>query len=68
MYDIAPLIWSFDRHFYPTQPMHVQVEDKGGSTFGMTTRGWGQPNAQVSTDMREDEVKRLYLETLGVGR
>jgi hypothetical protein len=34
--------------------------------MGMTTRGEGMPNADVTTDMKADEVKRLYLETIGV--
>jgi purine nucleosidase len=64
MYDIAPLIWSYDRTLYSTEAMPLAVETQGEFTKGSTIRAPGAPNAQVSVDMREDEVKRLYLETI----
>jgi inosine-uridine nucleoside N-ribohydrolase len=66
MYDVAPILWSIDRSYYPTEWMHLVVENRSELTMGMTTRGEGMPNADVTTDMKADEVKRLYLETIGV--
>jgi purine nucleosidase len=64
MYDLAPILWSYDRHFYPTKSMAVQVETRGEATMGMTTRGGETPNAEVAQDMLADEVRDLYLQTI----
>ena len=64
MYDIAPLIWSYDRSFYDTKAMTLGVETQGELTRGFTVRVPGEANANVSVDMREDDVKKLYLETV----
>ena len=66
MYDLAPILWSIERSYYPTQPMHVTVENRSEISMGITLPGTGSPNAEVATDMKVDEVKRLYLETIGV--
>ena len=64
MYDAAPFVWSFDRSYYPTEPMALGIETRGELTTGMTVRRPGPPNAEVSVDARADEVKALYLNTL----
>lgn len=64
MYDIAPLIWSYDRSFYETEAMTLGVETQGQYTNGFTVPIPGEPKAQVSVNMREDDVKRLYLQTV----
>jgi len=64
MYDLAPMLWSFDRSYFTTQAMDVCVETRGEFTCGMTIRGPGAPNADVTTDMRAEDVKALYLGTL----
>ena len=64
MYDIAPLLWSYDRSFYPSQPMTIGVETKGEFTCGMTVRIEGPANVEVSVDIRADAVKKLFLETI----
>lgn len=64
MYDLAPILWSYDRRFYPTRSMAVQVETRGSFTTGMTTQSGDVPNAEVSQDMLADEVHELYMETI----
>lgn len=64
MYDLAPIAWSMDRSLYATQPMTIAVETQGAHTRGWTVRVPGPANADVSVDMRADDVKALYLETL----
>lgn len=64
MYDIAPLLWSYDRSFYPSEPMEIGVETKGEFTCGMTVRREGSANAEVSIGIRADAIKKLYLETI----
>ena len=64
MYDVAPLIWSFERRYYPTQTMPLRVETRGEHTAGYTTRGAGGAPCEVAVDMLEDEVRELYLQTI----
>lgn len=66
MYDVAPILWSIDRDYYPTQSVHLTVENRSELSLGATLRGYGTPNAEVSTDMQAEAVKQLYLETIGV--
>lgn len=64
MYDIFPIIWSFDRSYYTVKQMSVQVETKGEFTRGMTVaRGDGKP-IEVTTDVRAAELRELYLKTV----
>lgn len=64
MYDIAPILWSYDRRYYPTKTMSIQVETGGGSAQGMTTHGGDATNIEISEDMLADEVHALYMETI----
>ncbi|HCE44286.1 MAG TPA: hypothetical protein DET40_12120 [Lentisphaeria bacterium] len=64
MYDIFPMIWTFDQSYYTVKQMFVEVETKGEFTRGMTIRGGSNPNIEVTTDIRADEVKKLYWETV----
>jgi inosine-uridine nucleoside N-ribohydrolase len=64
MYDLAPLLWSFDRSYYPTEPMSVGIETRSEMAAGMTLRRPGPPNAHVSVDIRAEEIKALYLSTI----
>ena len=63
MYDIAPILWSYNPHFYSTQPLSIQVET-GGATPGKTTIGDGTFNAEVSVDMLAEAARQLWLETI----
>ena len=64
MYDIAPILWSYDRSFYPGEPMALSVETTGEFTRGMTVRREGPANVEVSVDIRAGDIKKLYLETI----
>jgi inosine-uridine nucleoside N-ribohydrolase len=48
--------------------MPVAVETQGQYTCGMTVQSGENPNAEVSTDIRADEVRALYLETISQGK
>lgn len=64
MYDIFPVIWSFDRSYYTTIPKSVRVETKGEFTRGMTVVSGNVPNVEVTTEIRADELRDLYLKTV----
>jgi purine nucleosidase/pyrimidine-specific ribonucleoside hydrolase len=64
MYDIFPILWAFDQSYYTVKPMSVQVETKGEFTCGMTVQGGSRPNIEVTTDIRADAIKDLYLKTV----
>jgi len=64
MYDIFPIVWSFDRSYYSTAPMSVRVETRGEFTRGMTVVSGDVPNVEVTTDMRASELRDLYLKTV----
>lgn len=64
MYDIFPILWSFDRSFYTTAPKSVRVETRGEFTRGMTVVSGDRPNIEVTTDIRAPEVRAMFLETV----
>ncbi len=64
MYDIFPMIWAFDRTLYTVKQMSVQVETRAGITCGMTVQRGGNTNIEVTTDIKADEVKKLYWKTV----
>lgn len=64
VYDVAPIIWSFSRDYYTTEPMQVQVETRGEFTTGMTIARRGEPNMDVTVDMRVEAVRELFLGTV----
>ncbi len=64
MYDLFPMVHVFDSSFYSTQEMPVRVDLHRGPGFGMTVPGGDGPRIQVTTDVREGEVRRLYLDTV----
>ncbi len=64
MYDIAPILWSYDQSYYPTELMPVRIEMADETTAGATLRGGDGPNIQVSTAMLAPQVRQLYLDTL----
>jgi purine nucleosidase/pyrimidine-specific ribonucleoside hydrolase len=66
MYDIAPILWSYDTGHFTTELKEVLVETRGEHTQGMTVGGVGAPNAQVTTDMQAEKIRELYLSTLGL--
>jgi purine nucleosidase/pyrimidine-specific ribonucleoside hydrolase len=64
MYDLFPIVWAFDRSYYTTQPMAVQVESRGQFTRGMTVSSGSAPNVEVTTDIRVEELRELYYRTV----
>lgn len=64
MYDLFPIVWAFDRSYYTTQPMSVQIETKGEHTRGMTVVGGNAANMEVTTDIHVAELRELYLKTV----
>ena len=64
MYDIFPIVWSFDHSYYTTVPMSVRVETRGEFTRGMTVVSGDVPNVEVTTDMRFSELRDFYLKTV----
>lgn len=64
MYDIFPIIWSFDRSFYTVKSMSVRVETKGEFTRGMTVVGGDAKHIEVTTDLRAADLRDLYLKTV----
>lgn len=64
MYDIFPLVHSFDRSYYATKPMGVRVETRGDVTRGMTVVCRDGPQIEVTTDIRSAELRELYLDTV----
>ncbi len=64
MYDLFPILWSFERTLYQVRPMHISIETTGTFTRGMTLPTAGPPNAQVTVGIREAEIRELYLSTI----
>jgi inosine-uridine nucleoside N-ribohydrolase len=64
MYDLAPILWSMDPSFYPTEPRSLRVETRDEPTTGMTLSAPGAPNADVSVAIRAEAVREIYLKTI----
>lgn len=64
MYDIFPMIWAFDRSFYTMQPMSIQIETQGEHTCGWTIAGGDRRNIEVTTAIRAEAVRELFLSTV----
>jgi len=64
MYDLFPVVWAFDRTLYATTPMGVRVETAGELTRGMTIPVGPPAHVEVTTGVRHEEVRALYLETV----
>lgn len=62
MYDIFPMVCAFDRSFYDMAEMAVEVVT-AGERAGRTVAGSGR-RMQVTTGMREHELRELYLATV----
>lgn len=64
MYDVFPIVWSFDRSYYTMEAKSVRVETRGEFTRGMTVATGDAPNVEVTTDIRSSALRELYLETV----
>ena len=59
LFDPVAVTYTFRPDFCPTEPMHIDVDDRG-----MTTRGPGAPNAQVCLHSDESGFLQLLLARL----
>lgn len=64
MYDLFPIIWAFRREYYQTEPMAIRVETCGKFTSGMTVVCPSGAKIDVTTGLRQDELRQIYLETV----
>lgn len=64
MYDLFPIVWSFDRTYYTVAPLCVRVETRGEVTRGMTVVCGDGAKIEVTTGIRAAELRELYLETV----
>lgn len=64
MYDVFPLVWAFDKSFYTTEIRGVEIETGSPLTRGMTIHRGAIKNIEVTTAIRENELKALYLKTV----
>lgn len=65
MYDVAPILWSFDRNYFSTEATPIQID----TATGKTTRGGDGAPIEVSVGMDAEAMHKLYLETIcGGGR
>lgn len=64
MYDIFPMIWSYDRELYFCEQKSVEVEMYDQETLGQTFLRGKNTNIYVSTEIQEEKIKKLYLETV----
>lgn len=64
MYDLFPIVWAFRREYYETEPMTIRVETCGKFTSGMTIVCPEGAKIDVTTGVRQDELRMLYLDTV----
>ncbi len=67
MYDMFPFAWALDNSLYVTQMMPVRVETRGDYTRGMTITTADAPHIEVTTDIKAEDVRKLYLDTVFAG-
>lgn len=66
MYDLAPLVWSFDRSCFETNLLCIRAEVAGTRTRGMTLISAETPNANVTISMDEAKVRQLFMRVFGL--
>lgn len=64
MYDLFPMVHAFDRSYYTMQEMVLRIDLHRGPGFGMTIPCADGARVQVSTAVRERELRQLYLDTV----
>lgn len=68
LYDVVPVAWAFDPTLVRTERLCVQVQTAPGPAFGWTVVvPDGEPNMDVTTDVNEERLRNLLLETLTGG-
>ncbi|MBL8995167.1 MAG: nucleoside hydrolase, partial [Spirochaetia bacterium] len=64
MYDVFPLVWAFNRSYYKTEVRSVEIETGSPLTRGMTIHRGNLKHIEVTTSIRETELKEFYLKTV----
>ena len=64
LYDLSPVLWSFDRSYHITEQRETHAITQEGPAFGMTVPGGGHPNMEVTVDMKAEEVLELFMDTV----
>ena len=64
LYDLSPVLWSFDRGVHTTEQQEVHAITQEGPAFGMTVPGGRDPNMEVTVDMKGEEVLALFMDTV----
>lgn len=65
LYDVVPVAWAFEPAVVTTERMCVQVQRAPGPAFGWTVAvADGEPNMEVTTNVQEERLRSLLLETL----
>lgn len=64
MYDIFPMIWAFDRSLYTCEQKSLEVETKNPAELGKTILRGNNKNIYVTTAIKAEEIKKLFLETV----
>jgi len=64
LYDVAPILWCFEKKFFKTQPMRVDVETEGTLTRGYTVPVRGEPNMEVCSELDAKGILELFMDTI----
>ena len=64
LYDVSAVLACFDRKYFAAEPKRVCVETKGEFTRAYTVVMPGDPNMEVTTDINERAVLRLFMDTV----
>jgi purine nucleosidase/pyrimidine-specific ribonucleoside hydrolase len=65
LYDVVPVAWAFDPSLVRTERLCVQMQTAPGPAFGWTVVvSGGEPNMEVTTNVEEEQVRNLVLESL----
>ena len=64
IYDICPILWSYDPSYFTIEPKRILVETKGELTRGYTVPLRGEPNCELCTDLKHQEILDLFMETV----
>lgn len=68
LYDVVPVAWALNPSLVTTECLCVQVQTAPGPAFGWTVVvSGGEPNMEVTTDIQEERVRNLVLESLTGG-
>ena len=68
LFDIAPVVWSFDKQLYTTRRMALQIENAGRWTRGVTVpvsaSQEGASAVEVSVGVDAERVKAMFMDTI----